>query len=117
MTILSFFKKHKKLNIFAVFIWCALIFMGSSFEGNSLPPQISTASIILHTLEYMILSILLYPLFGFYPALFLSTFYGVTDEIHQLFVVGRFFSFSDIGADFFGSFLGVMLFRRICDEA
>jgi VanZ family protein len=41
----------------------------------------------------------------FVLAIIVSTLYGVTDEIHQLFVSGRQFSFFDMAFNFIGSSL------------
>ena len=39
----------------------------------------------------------------------LSTFYGITDEIHQLFVPSRSSDIFDVLADFLGSIIGVLI--------
>ncbi|MBC8205080.1 VanZ family protein [bacterium] len=39
--------------------------------------------------------------------------YGVSDEIHQLFVPGRFFSYWDMTADFTGAVLGLLLYNKL----
>ena len=41
--------------------------------------------------------------------IFSTTLYGITDEIHQHFVPGRFFQFSDILMDFSGAVLALIL--------
>lgn len=45
----------------------------------------------------------------FLPVLF-SFLYCVTDEIHQLFIPGRAFQFTDLLVDFIGVFAGVIVF-------
>ena len=44
-----------------------------------------------------------------YAALVICTVYAATDELHQLFVDGRGFQFSDIFLDFCGALLGVLV--------
>ncbi|MBI2507924.1 VanZ family protein [Candidatus Woesearchaeota archaeon] len=47
---------------------------------------------------------------------FSTTLYGLTDEIHQYFVPGRTFEFLDIGMDFLGAILALIvlnLYNRI----
>ncbi|MBS3151011.1 VanZ family protein [Candidatus Woesearchaeota archaeon] len=41
--------------------------------------------------------------------IFSTTLYGLTDEIHQYFVPGRVFDFLDIGMDFLGAVLALIL--------
>ena len=43
--------------------------------------------------------------------------YGVSDEIHQIFVPERMFDYSDMGADCLGVAVGVWAFRRTVDWA
>lgn len=84
---------------------------------------------ISHIIEYFILGVLLYLCFHLTPlaydlfptkldthhkkrsaaTLLLGTFYGVTDEIHQLFVPGRSSSVFDIMADALGVLIAVLL--------
>jgi hypothetical protein len=39
--------------------------------------------------------------------------YGVSDEIHQIFVPDRMFDYSDMAADFLGVAAGVWVFRKL----
>jgi hypothetical protein len=70
----------------------------------------STTLILLHMIEYLILSILLYIALKdskiknpIALALLLTITYSFTDEIHQLFVPGRHFDILDILNDSFGT--------------
>ncbi len=69
---------------------------------------------IAHALEYCGLGVLLFnalyhtakkPLI--LPAFFIAVFYALTDEIHQLFIDGRAFQFTDILIDAAGGATGV----------
>lgn len=40
-------------------------------------------------------------------------FYSISDEIHQLFVLGRSGEIKDVIIDSIGSFIGIMIFKRI----
>ena len=71
-----------------------------------------------HMIEYFILSILIYLfLIEFYPkdkylfllVILLAIFYALTDEIHQLFVPGRYGSIIDVLIDSMGAFLGTLM--------
>ncbi len=52
-----------------------------------------------------------------YAALLAAAFYGLTDEIHQLFVPGREFSFFDLLADAAGAAIGVMVATTLARTA
>ncbi len=47
-------------------------------------------------------------------ALGLSALYALSDETHQLFVLGRCFQLLDLALDFLGGVFGLMLYARIC---
>jgi len=104
-----------------VILYLSLIFYLSSLSRIEVVETLPTFILkdkLLHLLEYSILAILLYRLLNQYKkfqpialvlAIILSTLYGLTDELHQLFVPGRFFSIQDLFADFIGS--NVILLR------
>ena len=123
--------KVKKQIIYwlPVYIYMILIFYFSSQSyiavGGGVGKGIWFMSYIKHFIEYFILGILVYR--GFFNSKFkkgtinlsliFSGLYSISDEIHQYFVPGRNFSFFDLGADFFGVIIGIMIisffYRRI----
>jgi len=111
----KFLKKHRILSQSLFLAYMALIFLASSVPAKSLGGGLSSQAPILHFFEYSILGFLAYPVLGsrypaFYSVLFASL-YGVSDEVHQLFVPGREFDVLDIFYDFIGSLFGVYLSR------
>ncbi len=102
---------------FPVIAYMLLIFYLSSLPNESfkyLNEGFGLDDSIEHFLEYSLLSILfLRLLINYHKAKFLavglSTLYGITDEIHQLFVPTRVFSFSDIFFDLLGSLVAVLI--------
>lgn len=69
-----------------------------------------------HTFEYLLLSVLIFTAATLtwqkprhYFAFFLTIFYSVTDEIHQLFVPGRGCRFTDVLIDAGGAAVGILL--------
>ena len=71
-----------------------------------------------HFVEFMILGILAYAYFrpfrkGLLYSLLLSGFYGISDEIHQLFVLNRSCMVKDMLIDCLGAFFGVFLCHMI----
>ena len=110
--------RHRFVFWIFVYLYCFLIFFYSSnpSPGTSLGTRhlVVAYSSYLHLLEYLILSFLVY-LASYYTHLFrkysiLSTFlfvalFAISDEVHQLFVPGRYFSYIDMGVDTFSSVL------------
>src|SRR3989344_7686966 len=111
---------NKFLNWFILILYMSIIFYYSSQEriGFLDKKPFSYIKILkdktLHVIEYFILSVLTYNAFKtnkflnknlFLYSILFSTLYGVSDEFHQLFVIGREFSIYDIISDFVGSSL------------
>lgn len=94
-----------------------LIFYLSSLPGTAAPdspPLIPFEDKIIHTVQYALLGVLFFYSFhlnvrvrrALLLAIVATCIYGITDEIHQSFVQGRYCSFQDMLADFFGAILG-----------
>jgi len=103
-----------------VFLYVVLIFYISSIAAPELPITGIDMSLV-HIPEFFILSYLIFralskekmnPWNTFALAIAISTLYGVTDEIHQLFVPGRYFSIFDIIFNFIGSSLILFKFWK-----
>jgi len=111
---------NKKLNIRrAVLLWLSttgymgLIFFLSSQEkfGFTLP---ANSDKIIHAFAYMPLGFLFYISlrasgvrnYLFVAASLLACIYGISDEIHQFFVPGRYASLGDVVADAVGALTG-----------
>jgi len=69
-----------------------------------------------HFVEYSVLAVLWFRLFKHHKkknphlmAVAFSALYGITDEIHQLFVPTRIFSFNDILFNFLGSLVSILI--------
>ncbi len=96
------------------FGYMGIIFILSSQQSFRIHGIPENADKVIHTLIYIPLAFLLYLSLRrsglkkslFIAALLFAGFYGVTDEIHQYFVPGRYSSGGDVAADFFGAFLG-----------
>tara|TARA_Y100000034_G_scaffold136056_1_gene210528 strand:- start:600 stop:884 length:285 start_codon:yes stop_codon:yes gene_type:complete len=90
-----------------------MIFYLSSLSLGGSPGEMP--SWILHVGVYLILGLLVgisleiknYYLFG----LVICVLYGLSDEIHQMFVVGRVFSFYDVFWDSLGSLIGLVFVK------
>lgn len=104
-------------------VHCLLIFIASA--RASLPGMHAFAhqDKLLHGLAYAVLGALFYralkltlpPRFSGLAvplSIAMATLYGLSDELHQHFVPGRTAELSDLGADFLGSLIGVLLTRR-----
>ena len=122
----------KKISIILVILWMILIFIMSSFSGNDSSNQsnfivdiisnifninnIELLSLIIrklaHFTEYFILGILVYNMIynlnkKKYISIIICILYAISDEIHQLFVVGRSCKIIDILIDNLCSKLGI----------
>lgn len=107
----------KKILIFwfPVLIYCVIIFIVSSMRHPPIPyVDILNFDKYLHMIEYGILSYLIIrALIGsevklshaklIILAVIFATLYGVSDEIHQIFVPGRSANILDVLADFTGA--------------
>ncbi len=105
-------------------LYMALIFTLSSFHTLPLQ-QIDQISLdkIYHCLEYAVLGYLLTRLLeqgwrmqGFTMFLLAASFgiaFALSDEIHQIFVPGRFFSYWDIAADSLGAVAGCWIYLKL----
>ena len=105
-----------------VIIYAMLIFLVSSFETPfNLKLETTGLDKIAHFLEYLILGFLLVRAIrasslkvsarnAIFMAFAIGSFYGITDEIHQSFVPGRFVAISDFICDSIGSLTGAIIF-------
>ena len=114
--------RHQIIYWFPVYIYAIFIFYLSSLPNpiSILPGGIKPIFIFIdlsqityHIIEYLILAILLYRALiqklsinkTILLTIIFAIFYGVTDEIHQLFVPSRIFSFLDMLSNSFGAIL------------
>lgn len=104
----------------------AAIFWLSSIPGDTLPlPEFRFSDKLAHFLAYALLGILIAaraPLLERlggrreaarfdWPGAAIGILYGVSDEIHQLYVPLRLFSLADVAADALGAMAGVAAAR------
>lgn len=102
-------------------IYAAFIFYLSSLPGDTYIPSFFSADKVLHVCAYSILGYLVaralgsYGLSGkqlFIRAFVLCVLYGISDEVHQLFVPHRHASVMDVLADGIGSSLGIGIYLK-----
>lgn len=102
---------------YAVFIFLMSAFPYAPPEPSLLKPLSSTLK---HVFEYFVFGFLLLASFrsnsktrkfAFWFAVLFVAFYGMTDEIHQIFVPYRTASITDVLADVLGGFLGAFFLR------
>lgn len=118
---------HSKLKIIFLYWLPVVIYAGLIFFFSSLPygfkgPKSVYFDKLLHLAEYFIFGILLSRAFikslsqfsvikCYLFVVVIACLYGISDEIHQLFVEGREFSIYDIFADTIGGSLGALIYR------
>lgn len=96
-------------------LYSGLIFYLSSMSQPVHPGLVAEFSLwdkVVHVFEYFILSFFVLRVLRFYKvkkcylyAVIIAVLYGVTDEVHQLFVPGRLFSVWDMAANAVGALL------------
>lgn len=112
-------QRHELALWAPVMVYCVLIFWLSSqsnllwisdVESVVLGASASPGPLMNHLVEYFILGTLTRRASSRAASSFaFAGLYGVSDEIHQMFVPMRFFSIDDIFANFAGALLGVLI--------
>jgi VanZ family protein len=102
-----------------VVAWAAVIFAISSIP--SLGTGLGTWDLVLrklaHVTEYAILGLLLARALADGPAFAAGVAYAASDEVHQHFVAGRHGAPIDVVFDAVGVAVGIILLRRLHDDA
>ncbi len=105
----------KLFLIIPLLVWMGVIYYLSSVPGTSI--KTTVPDYLVHMVEYGILAILMYRITVFVCGLsiksniitvILAGFYGVIDEVHQLFVPGRTSTLRDIVFDIIGAVLSLL---------
>lgn len=109
-----------------VLIYCYIIFNFSSRESIRLIPSVSHIDKVLHMVAYGVLGILLVRAFqktSTYNrkriallAIIFATIYGISDEIHQSFVVSRTADIYDVIFDFLGAAIAVQIYSLLSQK-
>ncbi len=110
-----FFREIPTFNPFFVLAtsaYCGVIFFLSAQSTLSLPQFFSWQDKIEHAVTYFVLGILArkaVPFASFWMILLFVFLYGLSDEIHQYFVPGRFCDILDFVADASGGTIALIL--------
>ncbi|MFH1691946.1 MAG: VanZ family protein [Candidatus Omnitrophota bacterium] len=103
-----------------ILLYGGVIFFFSSLPADSVPVLFAGSDKLFHFLEYfcfgLLLSFALQRTSNKYfnsllVVFFMVLFFSLSDEIHQLFVPGRQFSYADIFFDILGGLTGGCLYR------
>jgi len=115
-------RKEHTAAWFFVFVYASLIFYLSSIQKLPEPIKVKNVDVFYHVIEYGILGFLLFvamrrtkqiPRSYVLPlAVVFAALYGLSDELHQLFVPGRLCNIKDMLSDFLGSGIGAVLANR-----
>lgn len=130
----------KIFNILLLILWMIVIFVMSSFDATKSSDQsgflvnvisnildysdLETLSFIIrkcaHFTEYLILGILMYNVVKYYNKriyiiLILCVLYAISDEVHQIFVIGRACKIFDVFIDSVGSLTGILINKYIIE--
>jgi VanZ family protein len=114
-----FEERNRKIIFTALKIYWILLFIATSYPSSSLP-TFGVGDKVEHMTAFFILGVLLNLTLLFqskYPRLkekhslytiLLGSGYAIFDEVHQIFIPGRFCEFLDFAADFTGLVLAVV---------
>jgi VanZ family protein len=115
------FKSDKTWAWLAVVLYALVIYSFSATPGQYVPQFFHGADKFEHTLEYLPFGFLILRAFskshsdlGLRTLLILLSvimLYALSDEVHQLFVPGRVFSYFDAAFDWIGGLAGVFLYK------
>ena len=120
-----FLSNKKKFLYFPLGLYWLLIFILTSIPGRSIPKVFGGVDKIKHFGAYFVLAFLLsftlyvqkrFPILSKRALLFtfiITLFYGIFDEVHQIFIPGRYFDWWDLLADIIGSVIGIFLVKII----
>lgn len=123
-----FLSNKRKFLYLPLGLYWLLIFILTSIPGTHIPTIFGVSDKIKHFGAYFVLAILLnftlyiqdrFPLLAKHSMLytfFITLFYGLFDEVHQIFIPGRAFDWWDLVADIIGSVLGILLVKFIISE-
>ncbi|MBW2568970.1 MAG: VanZ family protein [Deltaproteobacteria bacterium] len=108
---------------FPIIIYCLIIFIQSSYPSPETTPDLPHFDKLLHFFAYAVLGALFLRAFKttqfknninivIILSILASSFYGISDELHQYFVPFRNADIMDALADTIGSICGVYLFQK-----
>jgi len=107
----------KYFRFIPAILWMLVIFYFSSKNTSGVPISYDLQFYFfksLHLIEYSILGFLLFFAFiNFNVSLITGYLYAITDEIHQLFVIGRSGKFTDTLFDLTGILIGLSIYKYI----
>lgn len=112
---------------FPILIYCLLIFVQSSYPSTERIPDWPYIDKMLHFAAYALLGALFLRAFKttkiknnlklvLILSVLLSSFYGVSDEIHQYFAPYRSADLMDVLADMLGGIMGVYIYQTIAGK-
>ena len=112
---------------FPIIIYCLIIFIQSSYPSPETVPDLPYMDKLLHFSACAVLGALFLRAFKttqfknniklvIILSILASSFYGISDELHQYFVPCRNADIMDALADIFGSVCGVFLFQKFTNS-
>ncbi len=118
-----FLSNKKKYLYIPLGLYWLLIFVLTTIPGSHIPKLFGISDKIKHFGAYLVLAFLLnFALFlqkkyknitknSHLFTIIIVAFYGLFDEIHQIFIPGRSFDWWDLLADLLGSLFGILLVK------
>jgi hypothetical protein len=107
---------ERKLSLFVAFLVGAVIFATSNTViGSGSGGGVNLKPLIYHFSIFFFLGIFVFYSVGknkklFFLSIFFVLIYAILDEVHQIFISFRAFSWSDIFVNFFGIFVSMIVY-------
>lgn len=120
-----FLSNKRKFLYIPLGLYWLLIFILTSIPSQSMPKVFGGVDKLKHFGAYFVLAFLLnfalliqekFSILSKKSLLFtllITSFYGLFDEVHQIFIPGRYFDWWDLVADVIGSLIGIGLVKII----
>jgi len=111
-----------------IILYCLLIYLQSSRPAPENLPGLPHLDKLLHLVAYAVLSAMFLRAlktlsirdnlkWAVMLSIFLSTLYGITDELHQYFVPARSAELADVFADMTGSVIGAFIYLKLTERS
>jgi len=117
----EFLEKRKRLFVYTpLVVYWLLLLAATSLPAQDVP-SLGISDKINHFVAYLVLAVLIYMAliyqrkseflfnYAFAASVIIASAYGALDEIHQIYVPGRFAELLDWIADFSGAITGVLI--------
>jgi VanZ family protein len=120
---ISWFERNWKVSIFILVLGFVSIFYVSSLEFEPGKPGVGWKAMVYHFSAFFLLGLFLLIVLvrgrerrNLIFAVLIGVVYGISDELHQILVPGRYFSLGDILIDIFGVLTALVVYGIVLER-